>query len=243
LVRAKVMALLAGEPRQTAEGQRDLQLRRHVGYLDVAEQALRQRSACCVMMSGLPGSGKSWLAAQLAPELEAIQVRSDLERKRMAGLAPLQPSHSHVGAGIYSEAQTAVVYQRLEQCVAEILSGHRIAIVDANFGLRSQRDAVAQLCSLLEVPLMVVHCEAPMPLLRQRIQSRLGSGSDPSEADVAVLEAQLAQRAPISADELLTVIAADTSRADVVAHVLGELRRHLGDQSSHEGRSRPVAGS
>jgi len=224
LVRAKVMALLAGSAKDRGSKEMELLSRRHLGYLDVAERSLRAARPGCIMMTGLPGSGKSWLAARLAPALEAIHLRSDIERKRLAGMPASERSHSPLEGGLYTSARTDAVYGRLERCAAEVLSGHRSVIVDANYGKQRQRAALARMCTRLSVPLYVVECAAPASLLRQRIATRSSLTKDASEADLSVLEAQLTQRQPIAGDEQLTVIAANTASTDVEATVLGALQ-------------------
>jgi uncharacterized protein len=221
LVRAKVLALQGA-------ARADALRARHEGYLEVAERSLEGQAPCCLMMTGLPGSGKSWLAARLAIELPAVTLRSDLERKRLAGIDALARSGSAPGGGLYGELQTAAVYERLEHCAAEVLGGRAMVIVDANYGQRRQRAALAQLCRLMNVPLVVLQCQAPLSLLRQRIGARLEAARDASEADLAVLERQLELREPIEPAEGLTVIKANTALADVVASVLEELRLRLG---------------
>jgi aminoglycoside phosphotransferase family enzyme/predicted kinase len=227
LVRAKVLALQAGQAHAPPAGS-ELARRRHAHYLEVAEGALQASVPCCLMMTGLPGSGKSWLALQLAAELSAVVIRSDVERKRLAGLAPLAHSHSVPGSGLYTDAQSDVVYGRLEQGAAEVLSGRRNVIVDANYGRRRHREALSDLCELLAVPLFVVQCEAPDALLRQRLAARALSGHDPSEADERVLDMQASRWEPVAREERLQVIVADTARAAVLADVLQDYRRLRG---------------
>jgi len=82
-----------------------------------------------------------------------------------------------------------------------------------------------ELAHALQVPLFVVRCTAPDRVLRERIESRMREGNDPSEADVAVLDWQLGRQEPIEADEGLAVIEADTTSDTVLAHVLAALSR------------------
>ncbi len=227
LVRAKVMALLATNAKDRGSNELDLLSHRHLGYLDVAERSLRATTPRCIMMTGLPGSGKSWLATRLAPALEAIHLRSDIERKRLAGIPAAGRSHSPPAGGLYTSARTVAVYERLERCAEEVLAGHRNVIVDANFGMRQQRATLARLCARLSVPLYVVECAAPALLLRQRIETRTSLANDASEADLSVLEAQLAQRQAIADDEQLTVISANTASVEVEASVLTALQPQL----------------
>lgn len=222
LVRAKVLALLARATPRPAPQMFQLYARRHAGYVAVAEHALAPRAPQCIMMHGLPGSGKSWLAARLAGELAAVPISSDVERKRLAGLQPLDPSHSAIDQGLYTAAQTASVYKRLSDCAAQVLSGQRTVIVDANFGLRQQRAALAARCRELGLRVSVVSCDAPTPVLLERIRSRQTQATV-SEAGAAVFWQQMERREVIDAAEGLTVIVADTTRPDVVQRTCAAL--------------------
>ena len=54
--------------------------------------------------------------------LSSIRIRSDIERKRLCGLKPLDVSGSMaLGAGIYSEEMTGRVLQRIEEIVRKDL--------------------------------------------------------------------------------------------------------------------------
>lgn len=78
LVRAKVRALRA-DPCCSADADATDVDR----YLEVVRATLSRPRPVCVLMSGLSGSGKTWLATRLAVPLRAVHVRSDLERKRL----------------------------------------------------------------------------------------------------------------------------------------------------------------
>jgi aminoglycoside phosphotransferase family enzyme/predicted kinase len=220
LVRAKVMGLQAGHARGLDSNAASLLRLRHERYLHVAESALQRQAARCVAMTGLPGSGKSWLAARLGRDLGAIIVRSDRERKRLAGIDALAPSHSGPQANLYDPRHTDAVYLQLLRHAADVLSGGCIAIIDANFGKRSQRALAGELCRSMAAALTFVQCEAPAAVLRQRIAARQAAAQDPSEADLVILELQAAERESIGDDECLRVVSVDTSQADALAVAL-----------------------
>jgi hypothetical protein len=159
----------------------------------------------------------------LARHLGAIVVRSDRERKRLAGLDALAPSHSKAKAHLYDEQHTDAVYHQLMRHAADVLSGHHNVIIDANFGKRHQRAMVASLCRRRGHPLTFVQCAAPTAVLRQRIAERAATAQDPSEADLSILELQAAEREPIADKECLRVVSVDTTRDDALAAVLGGL--------------------
>lgn len=202
LVRAKVAAL---------EGD----VTQHQAYLACAHEQLVRGRPRLVLMSGLSGSGKTWLARQLAPLLDALPLRSDVERKRLAGLAPDADSHSPTGAGLYAADASDRAYEHLARCADAALSGGQSVIVDATFTLRAERARFAELARRLGGELTLVRCDAPLPVLQARI-TRRQHARDASEADLDVLAWQLAHAEPVAADEGLRVIDADTTRADVV---------------------------
>ncbi len=82
LVRAKVAAL---ESEGATTEERERQASAHRAYIDCARELLASQRPRLILMSGLSGSGKTWLAERLAARIGAIHVRSDVERKRLAG--------------------------------------------------------------------------------------------------------------------------------------------------------------
>jgi hypothetical protein len=82
----------------------------HAGNIVRLESRLAPRRPVLVLVSGLSGSGKTWLADRIAPALGAIHIRSDVERKRLAGLAEGSRSGAPVGEGLYSRDFSKRVY-------------------------------------------------------------------------------------------------------------------------------------
>ncbi len=191
LVRAKVAALQIAQGLEVAAN-RD-RCRRH---LALATRYLSPASPRLVITCGLSGSGKSWLARRLAVAANAVWVRSDVERKRLAGLAPLAPSDSPVDGGLYSEAASQRTYTRLGECARAALDGGFTVVVDATFLEAAQRATFVDLGAGFGAPCRIVYCEAPEAVLRERVRARRAGGQDPSEADERVLDAQLARFTP-----------------------------------------------
>ena len=54
--------------------------------------------------------------------------------------------------------------------------------------------------------------EAPLAVLRERVQARQRQGEDASEADVAVLDSQWAHLQPLAPDELALTVHVDTTQ-------------------------------
>jgi aminoglycoside phosphotransferase family enzyme/predicted kinase len=233
LVRAKVAGL--NVPRVTAR-ERPALVAKQRAFLRLASERLSRPRPRLILMHGLSGSGKSWLAAQLARELPAIWLRSDVERKRLAGLAPLAASHSGVGGELYSHSQSELTYRTLLHHARSVLSGARTAIVDATFLTRSQREPFVELAEELGVPALVVACSAPDTVVDARVNDRARAGADASEATLEVLAWQRQRLDPVVADELLRVVSARTERKDVLADTLRQLQ---GNRTPNQGRRSP----
>jgi predicted kinase len=168
-----------------------------------------------VLISGLSGSGKTWLAERLAPFLGAIHLRSDVERKRLAGLGEHSRSAVAVGEGIYSRGFTERVYEHLAAATEDILAGGYTAIVDATFARRDDRGVFRKLARRVGVAACLIHCRAAHEVLVERIVERHLRGSDASEADVSVLGWQKEHWEPVGADEQWAVIPAETAHVDM----------------------------
>jgi uncharacterized protein len=221
LVRAKVTALEASNA--SAAGNRETAMAEHRAYLDCAGRLLAPRQPVLLLTSGVSGSGKTWLAQRLAPLLQAVHVRSDVERKRMVGLEAHTHSQSAVEQGLYSPLMSARVYERLADCARDALAGGYAVIVDAAFQRREDRARFRALAAQCNVLVRLIHCNAPTDVLKARIADRERSAADASEADLSVLQWQQANFEPIRSAEGLAAIDVDTTHAGIVAHVFGQI--------------------
>jgi aminoglycoside phosphotransferase family enzyme/predicted kinase len=217
LVRAEVDALRA---RQLADGaERDAAWSESARFLSVAETWLEPIPGRLYATTGPSGSGKSRLAERLATTLPAIRLRSDVERKRLAGRAPLDGGGE--AAGLYATAMTEATYGSLASAARGLLTAGFDVIVDAASLRRGQRDLLRATASEAGTSLAWLECIAPVPTLRARVAQRRG---DASEATVAVLERQLATSEPLGPDEAVAAVRVRTDEPVDAAAVARSLR-------------------
>lgn len=171
--------------------------------------ASSHNDARLLITHGLSGSGKSTVASQLLRAAGAIRIRSDVERKRLFGLTALERSAA-LGLDIYTEQATIDTFESLWHRAREALQAGYPVIVDAAFLQREERRRFQALAAELRVPFSVLDCTASPDTLRHRLTARAASGADASEADVAVLERQLATRQPLGSDERAFTIEVST---------------------------------
>jgi len=229
MVRAKIARIREDQP-GGAEA-RGRAHREFGAYLELASLLAAPARPALLAMHGVSGSGKTTVAQRMLETLGAVRVRSDVERKRLHGLTARARSRSEVQSGIYTAESTRLTYDRLGQAARDILdSGYR-ALVDAAFLKRAERDAFRGLAREAGVPFLLVSCEAPEGILRERVARREAAQSDASEAGVAVLERQLASQEPLAEDELAAGARIETQRGDaaIQAAIAGIAARVSGD--------------
>ena len=209
LVRSKVCALTG--PPSSARGAAD-PVARAQAYLDLAHELMTPRQPQLLLTHGLSGSGKSWLAAQLAPRLPAVWVRSDVERKRLAALPADARTHAELDQGLYSAAMTRQVYRRCGELARPALVDGWSVIVDAAALKSWQRAALRNIAAELDVPFQILHCQADSSVLQQRVARRETQAQDVSEAGLNVLRHQQTHAEPLSAAERAEALAIATDQ-------------------------------
>jgi hypothetical protein len=158
-------------------------------YLNEALAALAPARPRLVAVGGLSGTGKTTLARPLAPQFGAVpgavHLRSDLERKAMAG----RPAQTRLSAAQYAKTARDRIYGRmLERAETLLCAGHSV-LLDATFIDPAHRAAAAALADRLGLSFTGLWLEGPASTLLARVGARSGDASD---ADAAVVQAQLA---------------------------------------------------
>jgi uncharacterized protein len=217
LVRAKVAAI------KRAQGGAD----RHdeQRYLATALEVTARRRPLLVITHGLSGSGKTSVTDELVSRLPAVRARSDLERKRLHGLAASARTGSGVSEGLYAAGASRQTYGVLADVADRLLRNGEIALIDATFLRRRERLELKQVAAANAARFVILDCAAPPSELRRRVAARGRARRDASEADVAVLEHQLRTHEPLDGMERRAAVTVDTSRPIDYAGLAARLRR------------------
>ncbi|RNC65284.1 MAG: kinase [Desulfuromonadales bacterium] len=177
-----------------------------------------------VITCGPTGSGKSFLARELALELGVAMASSDVVRKELAGLEPTDRRAEAFGEGIYAEEATARTYGALLDRAEAALSAGQSIIIDATFRRRSDRRPFTVLAKSQGVPLVIIHATCPEETVRERLDARMNDSREPSDGRWEIYLRQRDEFEPPGEREG-AVITVDTSQlaAEMADTILGAM--------------------
>lgn len=193
-------------------------------HLEHASRLAGQGDLMIIITHGLSGSGKTWLASRLATEMGAIHVRSDIERKRLFGIAQEVRSSEAEKAELYSSTASARTYASLLEIAGGVIAAGLPVVVDATFLEAGFRERFRSLAARLAVPFIILDCQASTETLRKRVAQRDRLRADASEADLKVLEKQLSGLVPLSPQEQPVVLAVQTDAPLDIHAILSRLK-------------------
>lgn len=175
-IRAHVTATTGGEAEEAQ------------AYLNQAGAALEEAPPRLIAIGGLSGTGKSTLAAALAPELGpatgARVLRSDVIRKRLFALDP----EARLPESAYTAETTQRVYAAMCSQAADALRGECSVILDAVALRPDERQAFAAAAHKAGVPFAGLWLEASEGALTERVTARR---HDASDATAEIVKRQL----------------------------------------------------
>lgn len=209
MVRAKVTAIrhLQEEHRE----EKEKTLAEHRSYIATALSCTTPPAFGLILTCGVSGSGKTTVARQLLLCMQAIHIRSDVERKRLFGLRLFEKSSPELSKKLYSRKSSELTYTRLYEIAGVCLENRYPVIVDATFLQKEKRKRFIALAEKRGVPAVILFCRAPEALLEKRVKKRQEQGKDASEADTTVLREQIRHFMPLSKSEQEITITIDTS--------------------------------
>jgi predicted kinase len=161
----------------------------------------------------------------MSAELGLIRLRSDVERKRLHGLAPLANSNSTTGDGLYSAEANEKTYLRLATLASDLLAAGLPVIADAACLKEKERALFAAVAESQGVPFALIHCEAPEELRKEWVRNRKG---DASEATEELLDAQKGWFEPLTIEEKTHTVHLRSDQEHVAEAVADRIRQHFG---------------
>ena len=163
-----------------------------------------------VVVSGLPGTGKSYFCQKLAERLPFAILESDALRKALFGSLS------------YSQKESLRLFQVIHLLIERLLKRGIPIILDATNLSERYREHLYSIADHLEVKLILVRVEAPPQLVRERLKARLKNSENKSDADWRIYQKMRPSVQKISRNHY----AVDTSRD--ITPVLDKIVRAVG---------------
>ena len=195
-VRAKVACVRhqQGDPDAAAAAAR---------LLEISDRHLQNGRVRLVLVGGLPGVGKSTVAAGIGARLGWPVLRSDEVRKELAGLRPDQPAPAGYEAALYRPEATARTYAELLVRARRCIELGESVILDASWTRATHRDGAVRLADQTATDLVELRAEAPADVAATRLAARRDDASDAT--------AEIAAAMAATADPWPAAIPVDTS--------------------------------
>ncbi len=206
VVRAKVALMKSGQGGGDGAGP----VRDFERYMELALSYLDSSRPALIITHGLSGSGKTAFSERLVQVMNAVRIRSDVERKRLHGLGSSARSQAPVGGGLYDSGVSERTYERLLQLAQGVIRNGYAVIADAAFLKKAQRRRFQQAAQTLGIPFLILDFVAPVEVLRERLAERERKDADASDATVKVLDYQLKTQEPLTTDEQAVTVTIDT---------------------------------
>ena len=182
-VRGKVACLLS-DGQGIGAGEQCRQFAEATRYFTLAESYTLSPHPRLFAIGGFSGSGKSRLALLGCGIERAIIIRSDATRKRIAD--------DHVPLDLYSTEMNIRTYKMMFAAAKTALAAGFSVILDATFFRQEDRQCIRQLAISAHVESRIFWLNIKESVLRRQIKQRMQADKDISDADLHVLDMQLA---------------------------------------------------
>ncbi len=204
-IRAKVNSFLSSDPGAPVALREEAKTTA-IHYYRAAWNYSQKQKPQLWIMAGLSGSGKSTVARFLSQKYGAIHIRSDAVRKHLGGV-PLQQKG---GAELYTPAMTERTYGELLRLAVALLTAGQSVVLDAKYDRVNLRQQVLNAVGDLPISGRIIHIQAPVAVLQERLDNRTG---DIADATADLIAQQSAQWEPFTEAEQAWVTTVDTTLA------------------------------
>ena len=153
-------------------------------------------SPALVVISGLPGTGKSFFSRKLSDLVTAVLLESDALRRTL------------FTSPTYSVEESARLFKAVYELIEVLLTRNCNVILDATNLEERHRERLYSIAEHHEAKLVLVKTEAPVAIVRERLKNRVLNPEEKSDADWEVYKKMKKRAEPFSRKHFVV----DTSR-------------------------------
>jgi len=126
-----------------------------------------------IVISGLMGSGKTFLAEAISEKFGIPIISTDKVRKEMLGIDIYEHHFEDFGKGIYSEEKSDMVYETIRDKALSILFAGGSLILDGSFSKSKYRKMMMDIANSTDANFLLIETKAPESIIKKRLKKRL----------------------------------------------------------------------
>lgn len=161
----------------------------------------RRRPPTLVLITGLPGTGKSSFAAELSARTRLVILESDALRRLI---------FPYPG---YSAAESGRLFAAIHAAIDRLLAKGTPCLLDATNLTEAHRQPLYDIAAARGAKLVIVEVVAPREVVHQRLRDRARRSAANSEADIFVYERMRRQREEVSREHIVVDTSQDITPA------------------------------
>lgn len=127
-----------------------------------------------IVVSGLPGTGKSYFSGKLAEKIPAVILESDALRKKLFSIPD------------YSPRESGLLFEAIHVLMGQLLKRGFSVILDATNLSEKHRETLYQIAEKNGTRLIIAYLEAPPDVVEERLSQRRRDTGNKSDADWAI---------------------------------------------------------
>jgi uncharacterized protein len=174
-VRAKIHSFTSDNPELSAnEKKEEGQLAKRYYHLafHYIQSIQKDQVPRLVVVFGLMGTGKTFLAKELSKRTGWPLFSSDETRKTLVGISPTSRKWESFGKGIYTGTISRKTYQKMRAEAEKRLTQGQSVILDGSYKRQAERLVLLGLANRTGARIRFLECRAPLNTIRRRLDQR-----------------------------------------------------------------------
>jgi predicted kinase len=202
-------------------------------YFNLSHYYARKLNRPALLVTcGLMGTGKSTIARSLSDALGWEVLRSDVLRKELAQISPLEHRFEKFHQGIYSSDFSRKVYQALLDRGLAVLNSGQSLILDGSFKKQVDRLEALATARKANADFLLIECQCSEEEIQKRMARRAAEESEPSDGRWEIFPDQKKDYEKVERFSSDLYLSLNTERP--LEECLGQIFQHLLGRAGRE---------